>query len=116
MSDFPPSPPAASGPATRLALIDATALAAHLGITVAQVQRKTRDGLLPHVRLGHRTVRYNLDAVLAALAAPPPPKPLRRAAAPRPAHAAASVQDLPAYDWSASMPAGATLPSADRRG
>ncbi len=109
-------PPDPGPPPLRPALIDASALAAHLGITVAQVQRKTREGLLPHVRLGHRTIRYDLDAVLGALAAPPTPKPSRRAPRGAATAAVAHVRDLPAYDWTFSGGRGATMPSADRRG
>jgi hypothetical protein len=80
------------------------------------VQRKTREGLLPHVRLGHRTLRYDLDAVLAALGSASGRKTPPARTARRPAPPPAAVRDLPAYDWSSSPPADATLPPADRRG
>lgn len=98
-------------------LVDASTLAANLGLTVGQIYRLSASGRIPKYKAGHRTVRFDLEEVRAALrASPASPTPLlprrREAASP----ASPPVHDLPRYDWSSTMPAGATLPPADRRG
>ncbi len=99
------------------ALIDAHELARLLNVTVGLIRRMTCEGKIPAHKLGHRTVRYDLANVLAALGrnAPEPPPAAPR---PRPVPCVAPVllSDLPAYDWSTSPPPDATLLSADRRG
>ncbi len=42
-------------------------LAAELRTPLTGVQALTRERKIPCIRLGHRTVRYDLEAVLAAL-------------------------------------------------
>lgn len=97
-------------------LIDAQTLADHLNTTVGQVYRLSASGRIPRVRLGHRTVRYSLAAVLAALAQVPVTVAPRRAPAPHPPPLAPPIRDLPAYDWSSPTSTGGTMPPADRRG
>ncbi len=50
-------------------LIDARALAEHLGVPLGHVRRLSAAGRIPRIKIGYRTIRYDLDAVLAALAA-----------------------------------------------
>lgn len=98
-------------------LVDASTLAANLGLTLGQVYRLSASGRIPKYKAGHRTVRFDLEEVRAALRASPAsptPPALRRREVSLPA--SPPVHDLPRYDWSSSMPVGATLPSADRRG
>ena len=103
--------------AGRAVFVSAPQLAAHLGVSLGQVHRLSASGKIPRVKLGHRTVRFDLAKVLAALAAPneqdamhPVARSPRRTSPDRP------VCDLPAYNWSSPMAADGTLPSADRRG
>lgn len=96
------------------ALLTAAELAAHLSVPVGYVYRLTSERRIPVVKLGHRTVRYDLEQVIAALDRPArSPTPCR---APRPRTEPAPTRDLPAYDWSSPMVAGGSLPPADRRG
>ncbi len=99
------------------AFLNARQLADHLNVTIGFVRRKTCEKKIPSRKLGHRTVRYDLAEVLAALGQsapePPPAAPHRQ---PVPRVAPVLLSDLPAYDWSTSPPPDATLPSADRRG
>ena len=81
-------------------LLTAQELADQLQVTVAHVHRLAKCGVIGRYRLGHRTHRYNLDEVLAALreqetATVTPP----RGAAPSPA-GTARLAPLPAFDWS----------------
>ena len=48
-------------------LITDKELAAHLRESVHAINRWRRDGVIPYVKLGYRTMRYNLEAVEAAL-------------------------------------------------
>jgi predicted DNA-binding transcriptional regulator AlpA len=48
-------------------LLDAKQLSPRLSMTVAQVLRLQRQGRIPAIRLGHRTLRFNISAVMAAL-------------------------------------------------
>lgn len=78
-------------------LLNPKELAEHLGVTLGLVYRMSSDGRIPKVRIGHRTVRFDLDAVLARLqdGSPVPqdrPTP-RIPVQPR-------EPDLPEYDWS----------------
>ncbi len=87
------------------ALLTAQELARHLGVSVSQVQRLSAQGKIPRYELGHRTIRFDLAEVRAALAAsgapssaPPPPAPLparSRRSPPTPP----PTRDLPPYDW-----------------
>ena len=106
-----------SVPSPSSPLVDANTLAAILGLKLGQVYRLSAAGRIPRYKVGHRTVRFDLDEVRAALraSAATPAAPLHRR---RDASLLVSppVQDLPRYDWSSSLPADATLASADRRG
>lgn len=42
-------------------------LARHFGVTVPTVRRWVREGRVPFIRPSHRTVRFRLDEVEAAL-------------------------------------------------
>ena len=53
-------------------VVDAAGLAARLGVSAAQVLRLARRGAIPRLKLGHRTVRFVVDDVLAALRASGP--------------------------------------------
>ena len=48
-------------------LVTARQLAAHLSVHPRTIYRWTRQGRLPLVRLGARTIRYDLEAVRAVL-------------------------------------------------
>ena len=50
-------------------LLTARELAMHLGVSVSAVQRLSAQGKIPRYRFGRRTIRYDLDAVRAAIAA-----------------------------------------------
>ena len=79
-------------------MIDARQLAAELGVTVEQVNRLARRGRFPRYHCGHRTYRYKLDEVLAALREPSAPAPSQGVvvSVPTPPPPA----PLPSYDWS----------------
>lgn len=47
--------------------LDTKGLAAALNLKVSTVQRWSRLGLIPVIRMGHRTRLYNLDSVRAAI-------------------------------------------------
>ncbi len=81
-------------------LLTAQELADLLQLTVAQVHRLAKRGTIPRYRMGHRTHRYDLDEVLAALREPETPAvtPSRGATPSRPG--SARVASLPAFDWS----------------
>lgn len=48
-------------------LVTAEQLAAHLSVNRFTVYRWVERGQIPHVRLGTKTLRFELDAVLAAM-------------------------------------------------
>ncbi len=55
----------AADPAPQLPyLIDATTLAAHLGVTVRTIRRKVADGEIPYIRLGS-IIRFDLAEITA---------------------------------------------------
>lgn len=87
------------------ALLTAQELAGHLGVSVSQVQRLSAQGKIPRYELGHRTIRYDLAEVRAALAASGAPRAAPTAPAPpptrprRPPPAPPLTRDLPPYDW-----------------
>lgn len=61
-------------------LVDAPAVAEHLGVPTSWVREQTRQGRVPHVPLG-RYVRYDLDAIdtwWSSLAREPSGPPARR--------------------------------------
>ena len=89
-------------------LVDAAELARILGVTPEQVLRLGRQGRIPRVVVGRRTVRFDVDQVLVALAAPvaAPQEPSlpaqRRRGAPARSGQADRVQaPLPRFDWNA---------------
>jgi hypothetical protein len=49
------------------AIVDAKTLAPIVSLTARQIGTLTRNHVIPSIRIGHRTVRYNVAAVLAAL-------------------------------------------------
>ena len=51
-------------------ILTARELATRLRMTVQQVYRLSASGLIPKFKAGHRTVRFDLSEVLAALRAP----------------------------------------------
>ena len=55
-------------PTARSDLLGPAALAAALDVSQAAVHRWTSEGRIPHYKLGHKTVRYRLDEVLASKA------------------------------------------------
>ena len=57
----PPPPPRAAG------LLTAQQLADHLNMPVGAIHRLSAAGRIPKYKSGHRTVRFDLDEVLAAL-------------------------------------------------
>lgn len=84
-------------------LLTAEQLAARLNLSVQQVHRLSASGRIPRYKLGHRTVRFNLDEVLAALQAPAstPARPAQRPErAPKARPELQPRSDLPSYDWS----------------
>ncbi len=104
-------------PRSEARLLRISELAAHLGVTKAQIYRLSAAGRIPRYKAGHRTVRYDLDEVLAALrSAPPEPEAPRQPRPPASLGAGPPLRDLPAYDWSPSTPIDGTLPPAERRG
>jgi excisionase family DNA binding protein len=52
-------------------LMTAPELADHLRLGKRAVSRLTRSGRIPSVRISRRAVRYDLEAVMAALGEPP---------------------------------------------
>ncbi len=83
-------PPPGSG------VLTAQQLARHLQVPLSMIRRMTSDGRIPAMRLGHRTVRYDLDEVRAALRTPSASPPRTRQSPPEPT----SETPLPHYDWS----------------
>jgi predicted DNA-binding transcriptional regulator AlpA len=91
-------------------LLDAAGLAAALDVSQAVVHRWTSERRIPHYKLGHKTVRYRLDEVLASKAQSTAAGkrqthgrekarkrvdgglPVRRAGVPR-------ADSIPAFDW-----------------
>lgn len=59
----PPPPP----PAHAASLLTAQQLADHLNMPVGAIHRLSAAGRIPKYKSGHRTVRFDLDEVLAAL-------------------------------------------------
>ena len=92
-----------SDPTQPRRLIDAKELAQHLGISESAVYRKSAAGLLPRYKIGHRTVRFDLDEVRSMLRESTAPQPEHRARPPsnnRNAHA----KPLPTFSWTAEKP------------
>ena len=50
-------------------IVDAPRLAPLLSMEVPQVLRLQRQGKIPSIKLGHRTMRFSITAVMKALAA-----------------------------------------------
>ena len=48
-------------------ILDTKQLAERLQVSPEQVRKMTADRMIPHLVLGPRLIRYNLDAVLTAL-------------------------------------------------
>lgn len=42
-------------------------LARYFGLSVGTIRAMTRNNQIPHIKLGKKSVRYNLSAVLSAL-------------------------------------------------
>lgn len=61
-SDLTPIPPVPTGE-TDIRWIDAARVAKHLGVSIRTVRAWTAAGLIPHVRLPGRLVRYDIAAV-----------------------------------------------------
>lgn len=82
-------------------LLTAQELADQLQVTVAHVHRLAKCGVIGRYRLGHRTHRYDLGEVLAALREQEraPVTPPLGAAPSRPA-AHPKMSTLPAFNWS----------------
>lgn len=55
------------GEATRL--ITTSELASRLGVTSDTIRKWTRDGRIPCLRVGQKTLRFDADAVMAVLEA-----------------------------------------------
>jgi len=55
------------GGATRL--ITTSELASRLGVTSDTIRKWTREGRIPCLRVGQKTLRFDADAVMAALSA-----------------------------------------------
>lgn len=93
------------------AFLNARQLAEHLNVTIGFVRRKTCEKKIPSRKLGHRTVRYDLAEVLAALGhgAPEPP-PAAQHRRPVPRVEPTVLCDLPTYNWSPSPPPDGTVP------
>lgn len=109
--------PASTGPASRTSLVTAVQLAAHLGVSLGQIHRLSAAKRIPRVKLGHRTVRFDLEKVVAALGQTvEPPTVLRPTRAAQGVQVEPPVRDLPAYDWSPPKVLDGTLPPAERRG
>jgi len=89
-------------PATPMkSLIDAADLAVHLGITVNAVYRLSATGRIPRYKVGHRTVRFDLLEVLAALKGPAEEQvDVPTAGRARPPRAQPPSTALPSFDWS----------------
>lgn len=61
------------GGATRL--ITTSELASCLGVTSDTIRKWTREGRIPCLRVGQKTLRFDVDAVMISLAATDPPAP-----------------------------------------
>lgn len=48
-------------------VVNADELAKKLGVTAGAIRNWHRDGLIPYMRAGRRTVRYSFEKVVAAL-------------------------------------------------
>lgn len=61
-------------------LTDKNGIAEQLGTTPEMVEQLTRKKLIPYVRLGHRTLRFDPDEVAAAIKRLTIKPPMQRAA------------------------------------
>ena len=50
-------------------IVDATHLAPLLSMNVSQILRLQRQAKIPSIKLGHRTMRFSVSAVMSALMA-----------------------------------------------
>jgi hypothetical protein len=82
-------------------LIDASELAEHLDVSIQAVYRVSASGRIPKYTLGHRTVRFCLDDVLAALKVEREPTTHETRSRPTsPPSGASRLVALPTHDWS----------------
>jgi excisionase family DNA binding protein len=88
--------------------LTAAELARHLRVPIGQVYRLSSSGQIPKIKIGHRTVRFDLEAVLEALSeSTESSSPGRRR--PKIPPSERTEAPLPPYDWSPQ-------PSPRRRG